>query len=214
MFFNSLSHQVASHQVTKGSQIFLITCHLSLVTCIMQYELLFLVGHDKEANLESIEKEIEKFVGEIKGDLSADRWESKRKLAYPIKHQDRGVYVARRFTLPEYDMWGEDAEEQGVDRIEKLSRALRLYREVLRFSIVRSEDLEDLNTFTNRKSEERKTHHQKVAEKELKAKKPAPRTPIAKPSSTPVSQAPQKEAPKKEISTAEINERLDEILNV
>lgn len=181
----------------------------------MQYELLFLVGHDKEANLESIEKEIEKFVGEIKGELSVDRWESKRKLAYPIKHQDRGVYVARRFTLPEYDMWAEDTKEQGIDRIEKLSRALRLYREILRFSIVRSEDLEDLNTFTNRKSEERKTHHQKVAEKELKAKKPAPRIPMSKPSiTTPIAQTPQKEAPKKEISTAEINERLDEILNV
>lgn len=191
----------------------------------MQYELLFLLGHDKEANLDSIEKEIEKFIQAVGGEVSLDRWESRRRLAYPIKHQDRGVYVARRFTLPEYDMWAEDAkeEEQGVDRIEKLSRSIQLYREVLRFSIVRSEGLEDLKTFTDRKTEERKSHHQQVAEKELKAKKTAPRgmsqrtsTPPVKPaiSSAPLAQAPEKEAPKKEITTDEINDRLDEILNV
>lgn len=182
----------------------------------MQYELLFLVGHDKEANLETIEKEVEKFISEVGGELSTDRWESKRRFAYEIKHQDRGVYVARRFTLPEIDIWAEDAteEEQGVNRIEKLSRSLRLYREVLRASIVKADGLEDLRTFTDRKTEERKSHHEKVVEKEQKAKKPAPRMTSPRPSATPVAQAPQKEAPKKEISTAEINERLDEILNV
>lgn len=181
----------------------------------MQYELLFLVGHDKEANLESIEKKVEEFITEIGGEISTDRWESKRKLAYEIKHQDRGIYVAKRLTLPEYDMWAEDAVPQDVNRIEKLSRSLRLYREILRFSIVRSEGLEDLTTFTNRKTEERKSHHEKVTEKEQKAKKTTLRTtPTAKQSPAPISQAPQKEAPKKEISTAEINERLDEILNV
>lgn len=184
----------------------------------MQYELLFLVGHDKEAELATIEKNVEGFIAEIGGEIKSSRWESKRHLAYPIKHQERGVYIARRFELPEYDMWAKDAQPQEIDRITKLSRTLRLFRDVLRFTIVRSDDLEDLEKFSNRKEEERKSHKQAVIEKEIKAKRAAtPRpterkTPSVAPEA-PVVQSVQQEAPKKEVSVAEINEKLDEILN-
>lgn len=184
----------------------------------MQYELLFLVGHDKEADLETIEKNVEKLVAEVGGAVKTDRWESKRRLAYPIKHQDRGIYVARRFELPEYDMWAEDAQPQETDRIAKLSRSLRLAREVLRFTIVRAEDLESLSTFSERKEEERKSHKQAAIEKEIKAKRaatprPTERKTVAPATAAPVAQSAQQEAPKKEVSVAEINEKLDEILN-
>lgn len=184
---------------------------------MQQYELLFLVGHDKETDLASIEKNVESFVSEVGGTFLDERWESKRRLAYPIKHQERGIYIARRFTLPEYDPWAVDAEPQDTDRITKLSRSLRLSRELLRFSIVRADDLESLKTFSERKEEERKSHKQTVLEKEIKAKRAAAPRPIERKATatpaTPVVQSVQQEAPKSEISVAEINEKLDEILN-
>lgn len=182
----------------------------------MQYELLFLVGNDGETSLETIEKEVERYIEEAGGTIAPDRWESKRKIAYPIKHRERGVYVARRFTLPEKDVWTQNAKESSAGNIDTLSRSLRLHKDILRSCIVRCEKLESLKKFSERKEEERKSHKQKEAEKELKAKKTAlPRTPAKRSStSSPIQQTPQKEAPKKEVSVAEINERLDEILNI
>lgn len=194
----------------------------------MQYELLFLVGHGKEANLEAIEKAVEKYIEEIGGTLEDARWESKRRLAYPIKHEERGVYVARRFTLPIIDVWANDVQTETVDRIGKLSQLLHLYDDVLRFSIVRSEELESLADFSTRKEEERKTHRQSVEkkERETRAKRPGasrtttsrgaspiPPTPTNTESKPATASVSKEEAPQKEISVAEINDKLDEILN-
>jgi ribosomal protein S6 len=77
----------------------------------------------------------------------------KRKLAYEIKHQRKGVYITRRFELPEFDE-GEESKSEKEFGIEAITRKLNLFSDVLRFLIVKTEDLPDLGAKERRKAQE------------------------------------------------------------
>jgi len=129
----------------------------------MQYEVLFLIGQDQESNVSDIEKNVDTIIIEAGGTLLDERWENKRKLAYPIQHSIRGTYVAKRFVMQDSSD-NVSSEELKYSAIETINKKLLLLEGILRFIIVRSEDMLTLKEFATRKEEE-KIHAKKPFEK-------------------------------------------------
>lgn len=201
----------------------------------MQYEILYLIGEPKTAEIETISKTIETHITECGATMLDEKWEDRRKLAYPIKHITRGTFIARRFELPE-GITGIGKE----DPIEAMRKHFRLMDDVLRLIIVRSEGLPSLKEFASRKDEEKIRHAQGPRHGEDKKTKRVERKPLSSMPFAPKKEAPQekpvskeekapvvkadtpekKETPKKEAKkeaprdTKEIDEKLDEILNM
>lgn len=67
---------------------------------------------------------IQKLGGKV---IDEERW-GRRKLAYPIKHQESGIYTILYFT-------GDG------DLVEELDRVMKITDEVMRYRIVKREDL-------------------------------------------------------------------------
>lgn len=105
---------------------------------MLQYELFYLVGESKDQNMTAIKAEVEKMVVAQGGIMQEGEMEERRKLAYSIQKETRGTYVTKRFALPDTD---ERVEGAGADAIALLTRQLHLYRDIIRFIIVRAETL-------------------------------------------------------------------------
>lgn len=108
----------------------------------LEYELFYLVGEKKDAELPRIKEEVEALVVGVGGTFLPAVTEEKRKMAYEIKDEIRGTYIARRFTLPD-----KDEIERGVDEIHpivKIERALTLSKDVLRSLVLRADELPEL----------------------------------------------------------------------
>ena len=119
----------------------------------MQYELFYLVGASKEAELEKIKQEVAALVTSEGGVFEEKQVVEKRKMSYEIKHENRGLYVAQRFNL-------EDTE-----KMQAIIRKLTLYTEILRSIITKTDELPEL---TSREEREKKAK----AEPKFEAKKP------------------------------------------
>ncbi len=110
-----------------------------------EYELFYLVGDSKEAELPTIRTEVEKIVTDFGGTFLPEETEEKRNLAYEILDERRGTYVARRFTMPEAgdEPFSAEAPEK-VNAIDGMTRLLQLYKPVSRFILIRAEKLPEL----------------------------------------------------------------------
>ncbi len=109
---------------------------------MVEYELFYLVGETKEAELPRIKEAVQKIVTDEGATLLPLETEEKRKLAYMVKKEVRGIYIARRFTLPDHDEV--DPETVEVHPLAKINRALMLSKDVLRFLILRADKLPEL----------------------------------------------------------------------
>ncbi|HWQ59859.1 MAG TPA: 30S ribosomal protein S6 [Candidatus Fimivivens sp.] len=105
-----------------------------------EYELFYLVGDSKEAELPKIREDVEKIVTDFGGTFLSEETEEKRNLAYEIRSERRGTYVARRFSMPETGEGMQDKENV----IDGITKALQLYNAVSRFLIVRADGLPEL----------------------------------------------------------------------
>ncbi len=103
---------------------------------IMEYELFYLIGESREVDLEKIKKMVKKVVTDEGGSFSEEELEERRKLAYPIRHEKRGTYITSRFSL--------SVGEKETKTIDKIIRKLNLSGEILRFLIVKAENLPSL----------------------------------------------------------------------
>ncbi len=131
---------------------------------MIEYELFFLVGESQEADKDAIATRVVDIIKSEGGTFLEPVTEEKRKLAYEIQGEIRGTFIARRFTLPGTD---ELAEERGTDEIhplDKMNRALQLDKGVLRFLIVRADNLPELKAIervekprTDRRSYEKRS---------------------------------------------------------
>lgn len=164
----------------------------------MQYELFYLVGEAKESQLDQIKEDVKKIVESEGGKWLEPEIIEKRKMAYKIKAQFRGIYVARRFELPE-------KEEGEKNEIQNISKKIRLNPGILRFLIVRADELPELKP------------HETIA-KERAAFTPARKREFAfAKDSTSVKASADKPAGKKAAAGKEaksIDEKLEEILNI
>jgi len=90
----------------------------------MQYELFYLVGERQEAKLDEIKKGVGEILALENATLVGEEVIEKRKLAYEIKHQNKGTYVTRRFELPEVDYWADQANSEKEFGIEAITKKL------------------------------------------------------------------------------------------
>lgn len=173
----------------------------------MQYELFYLVGERQEANLGTIKENVNSILVSVKGNLLEPELSEKRKLAYEIKHQKKGVYITRRFELPETE--DADAEENKTEfGVEAITKKLNLFSDVLRFMIVKTEDLPDLGAKERRKTQE------------MNAQKQIPTRPQQRPEKQAYQQTkktvqpkPEQVQPTKE-EVKNIDEQLDKLLDI
>jgi len=111
---------------------------------MQEYELLYLVGESKESELPRIREAVEKMVVSADGTVLAPVTEEKRKMAYEVKKEVRGTYIARRFTLPDKDERDASETAEAAHPLVVINRALQLSKDILRFLIVSAEGLPEL----------------------------------------------------------------------
>lgn len=156
----------------------------------MKYELFYLVAGSKEADLETIKLGTKEIVTNEGGIFEEKEVTEKRKLAYKVKHEIYGFYVARRFSMDD------------PTKIQEITRKLNLDTNILRFVISQADKLPELKT-----KEERISAASAKLERKIKDPKaivePAVVAPVAV---TPITS--------KEKSIEDIDKKLEEILNI
>ena len=169
----------------------------------MQYELFYLVGANKEAELETIKKEVAEIVTLEGGIFAEKQTEEKRKLSYEVKHQTHGIYIAQRFEL-------EDSTQ-----IQEINRKLNLYTGILRFLISKADELPELLSKEERKAKSASTETQQKAfeKKEVKEVKKEVKA------ETPKEEIKSEEkvaeiAAEKKAEDDDIDKKLEELLNI
>lgn len=120
----------------------------------MQYELFYLVGQNQEANLPAIKEGVNAILALENATMVGEELSEKRKLAYEIKHQNKGTYITRRFELPEIDFWADEANGEKEFGIAAINNKLNLNNDILRHIIVKTVDLPDLGAKDRRKAQE------------------------------------------------------------
>lgn len=173
----------------------------------MQYELFYLVGERQEANLETIRESVKSLLISYGTTLVEPELSEKRKLSYEIKHQRKGIYVTRRFEFPEAD----DLENQKESALKEITKKLNLDNNILRFMIVKTDDLPELDAKEKRKAREMETQKQN----NQKPQRPIEKRPAYQP---PKKQEQPKPAAQKTEETKEgikdIDKQLDKLLDI
>lgn len=126
----------------------------------MKYELCYLVGESREQDLQKIKEEVKKIVAQEGGSFSEPQVEERRKMAYKVGKEIRGIYVAQRVEISS----GNDEDEESSEKknpIDNITRKLNLSKDVLRFIFVKAEDLPELKI--KEAKEEPKKESKKVA---------------------------------------------------
>lgn len=98
----------------------------------MEYELLYLIGVSKETEIEQIKSEVKEIVNAEGAKFLEKQVEEKRRLAYIVKHETHGIYIAQRFSL------------EDLEKAQSINQKLKFYTKILRFMIARSDELPPL----------------------------------------------------------------------
>lgn len=202
----------------------------------MEYELLYLVGESRDGELPKIREDVEAIVGEFGGAFLPAETEEKRNLAYLIKKDRRGTFIARRFTLPAAsDEPFAEAGETKEGAIEGINRKLLLYPAVLRFLILRAEKLPELKPIPREERPARRDDRRRAPSSDRRsyesrpiAPKPVVAAPIADVPAEPKSVAteavaevepkpvekPSEKPAEKRMSAEELDKQLKEMLDI
>jgi len=156
----------------------------------MRYEIIYLVGGSQEANLEEIKKTVEKVITDFSGVWEEKEWTESKKLAYKIKKDNQGTYVARRFGLEE------------KTNIVEMKKQLSLLPEVLRFMISKTDDLPENYPGEIVEKKDAEKQPAKIGEEEKEPKKETPKEELV---------SEEKDVKMKE---EDIDKKLEEILNI
>ncbi|MEP7162864.1 MAG: 30S ribosomal protein S6 [Candidatus Moraniibacteriota bacterium] len=170
-----------------------------------QYELFYLVGESKEAELDAIRTEVEKIFTDEGATFLPEVTSDKRKLAYVVEKETRGIYVARRFTLPDKSELSsaefDEAMKKG-DTIAELNRKIALSKNILRSLIIRADELPELKAIE-------RTEYAKREVRGRGGRPMAPRPMAPAPVSTSGA-----ETEAKPVSKEQIDKKLEEVLNI
>lgn len=170
-----------------------------------EYELLYLVGETKEAELPRIRSEVEALIQGKGGVFLSAETNDKRRLAYEVKGETRGFYIARRFTLPDAaELVGTEFEAKVVegDVIADFTRKLSLSKDILRILFLRAEELPELKPIERTAYAPRRDARGRISRRE-RGVSDAPATPT-----TPAAQ------PEKTVSKEEMDKQLSEVLDI
>lgn len=185
----------------------------------MQYELFYLVGERQETNLDAIKEGVNAILAAESATMVGDELSEKRKLAYEIKHQNKGTYITRRFELPEIDFWADEANGEREFGIQAITNKLNLNNDVLRFMIVKTSDLPELGSKERRKAQEMNAQKQQGPQRPQRQPRDGqrpqrPMQPRPMAPKTPSQPKPKVEtsAPAKEETGKDIDKQLDALL--
>lgn len=176
-----------------------------------EYELFYLVGESKEPSLDAIRAEVEAICREEGAEFLATETQDKRKLAYEVEGETRGIYIARRFTLPDKSELSSkefEAEMKKGDAITRLNRKFSLSKNILRVLILRADTLPELKPierteYVKKDPRSKGFRRERTAPAYGQAQSAAPTAaPVAAPA------VPEKQASKEEID-AKLKEKLD-----
>jgi ribosomal protein S6 len=186
----------------------------------MQYELFYLVGERQEATLPAIKEGVNAILALEQATMVGEELSEKRKLAYEIKHQNKGTYITRRFELPEIDFWADEANGEKEFGIAAITNKLNLNNDVLRFLIVKTVDLPDLGAKDRRKAKETASNQGRPAQRPQQRNdrrdnnsRPMQR-PTQRPTAAPAPAAPVKKVEATKEESKNIDKQLDELLNI
>lgn len=126
----------------------------------MEYELMFLIDEEQKPKFDEIKTNVHQLVEKLGGKWIGEGVEFERKMAYRINHKWRGIYFVQRFTLP-------TAEERGdvASVNEEITRQMNLQNNILRYLVVRSEDLPPLEDFAKSLNKKNREGRQVLKEK-------------------------------------------------
>ncbi len=178
-----------------------------------EYELFYLIGESKEPMLDAIRSEVEGICREEGAEFLAPETQDKRKLAYEVDGETRGIYIARRFTLPDKSELSSkefEAEMAKGDAITRLNRKFTLSKNILRVLILRADDLPELKPIERTEYVKKDTRARGGFRRERSTTGTgyAPAAPVASSAAATPSEAPAKQASKEEID-AKLKEKLD-----
>jgi ribosomal protein S6 len=177
----------------------------------MQYELFYLVGASREADLEKIRNAAEEIVKSAGGEFSEKTTIEKRRLSYAVKHENHGIYIARRFELQE------------PEKLKEITKNLNLNGDVLRFILSRADELPELKTKEERMNSLAKEarNKEKREEKEPATKKeeeikvaPVKKKEEAKEEIKEEAKEKKEEPKKEKAKDDDLDKKLEEILNI
>ncbi len=174
-----------------------------------EYELFYLIGESQEPNSDAIRSEVERICLEEGAQFLTPETQDKRKLAYEVGGETRGIYFTRRFTLPDKSELSSaefEAEMAKGDAITRLNRKFSLSKTILRALILRADNLPELKPLE-------RTEYTK---KDPRARGFRRERPVSGPTSESRSTAPtgSEATPAKESSQAEIDAKLKEKLDI
>ncbi|MDD5396868.1 MAG: 30S ribosomal protein S6 [Candidatus Moranbacteria bacterium] len=185
----------------------------------MQYELFYLVGERQEANLDAIKEGVNAILALEQATMVGEELSEKRKLAYEIKHQNKGTYITRRFELPEIDFWADEANGEKEFGIAAITNKLNLNNDVLRFLIVKTTDLPDLGAKDRRKAQEMSAQRpapqrpqQRTDRRDNNSR--GPQRPVQRPAATVAASPVAKKVETSKEQSKNIDKQLDELLNI
>lgn len=175
-----------------------------------EYELFYLVGETKEAELPRIREEVEALVKEKGGEFLPTETSDKRRLAYEVKGETRGFYIARRFTLPDKsELVGAELEAEIAkgDAIASLTRKLALSKDILRVLFLRAEELPELKPIERTEYNRCETRGARGPRRERVTSDAPTAVSQATPTAVPAE-------PEKAVSKEEMDKQLSEVLDI
>ncbi|MFZ2193705.1 MAG: 30S ribosomal protein S6 [Candidatus Moraniibacteriota bacterium] len=181
----------------------------------MRYELFYLVGVSKELELEKIKQDVDEIVTSHEGVFEEKITEEKRKMAYKIKKDTHGIYIAKRFSL------------EDTTHIGEIINKLNLNPGVLRFIVSDASELPELKTKEERMEQEEKRNateaiqrekqaeieKEKIQQKESALSSANGEKPTEKKTITTEEEVEAEEKTKKETAQ-DLDKKLEEILNI
>lgn len=167
---------------------------------MIEYELFYLIGESKNAELQRINSAVEQIITANSGVFLESYTEEKRKLAYQVKNETRGTYIARRFTLPDKDERNASDAAEEAHPLTAINNALQLSQDVLRFLILSAKELPELKAIE--RVERSKMEGKNGRYEKRGAVRPMPQAPVA----------PKETA--KPVSDERIDEQLKEKLDI
>jgi len=192
----------------------------------MKYELCYLVGETKEQELPRIKEEVAEIVSKEGGKWLEPQIEEKRKMAYKVGKEIRGIYVSQQFEIIK-----EETEEGEVKNpMESINQKMNLYHDVLRFILINADELPELKiregkpAFAKSSGNERRDYKKTTYAKKTEpifVKKEEKKTDLAKATMVEEKVAPAVEVKEEVVSQKiekekdkSIDEKIDEILNI
>jgi ribosomal protein S6 len=168
----------------------------------MRYELFYLVGVSKELDLDKIKAEVDEIVTGHSGVFEEKMTQEKRKMAYKIKRDTHGIYIAKRFTM-----------EDPIN-VPEIINKLNLNPGVLRFIISDANELPELKTKEERIEQEEKRGEVEKMRQDKKEAAELEKNPTKKETLTPITPATEAEKNQKAEDSKSIDKKLEEILNI